>query len=66
MGIKIYMKELYNRIKNFILSPLYKKRFSICESCENMNKVNLCCNICHCYLPIKVKLTFSKCPIKKW
>jgi hypothetical protein len=65
---KIYnfVKQCYNKLKNWILSPIYKKRYGICLKCEELSEDYLSCNDCHCYLPIKVKLSFSKCPKKKW
>lgn len=39
-------------------------RFEICQSCENLN--NDKCKICGCWMPLKARIPFTKCPLNKW
>ena len=41
-------------------------RANICKTCENFNSLNTTCNLCGCYLDIKVTWANEKCPIDKW
>ena len=43
-----------------------KERLKICKKCPNFNKVTKQCGICHCIMPLKVKLPLATCPIEKW
>ncbi len=41
-------------------------RLDICKKCpELVPKFNYC-NICKCYMPLKVKIKKAKCPIGLW
>ncbi len=44
----------------------FKRRISICETCEFHNKSADSCNKCGCYLSFKAKWKTQKCPIDKW
>jgi len=41
-----------------------ERRLAICQECEHLNGNT--CSICHCYMPAKVKLLYTKCPKSKW
>ena len=41
------------------------ERIKICESCENLTKLKTC-QECGCFMPIKIWLKMSKCPLDKW
>jgi hypothetical protein len=41
-------------------------RVDTCQKCENFNPLNVTCNLCGCYLAIKVGWASEKCPIDKW
>jgi len=43
-----------------------KQRLDICNQCENYNLNTNICNICSCYMPIKCRVIWLKCPIGKW
>ena len=43
-----------------------KQRLKICKDCKNYHKIFKTCKLCQCFMPIKVKLTDSICPINKW
>lgn len=42
-----------------------KTRFQICQSCEHLQTSNFC-KVCKCFMPIKARVPFFSCPIKKW
>lgn len=43
-----------------------KKRIKICTNCEDLNKQDIRCNVCGCYMNVKIRLEAAKCPIDKW
>jgi hypothetical protein len=43
-----------------------KKRYSICNSCDNFLHKTKMCKKCRCYMPIKVILANAMCPISQW
>lgn len=42
------------------------KRMLICRTCDKFNKWLNQCKICGCFMDIKTRIAFSKCPIDKW
>jgi hypothetical protein len=50
----------------FVSKPIAQKRYEVCKKCEHFNTNYTKCNICGCIMKIKVKISSSKCPIKKW
>lgn len=43
-----------------------KKRYSICVKCDKFIIKHKKCSECGCFLKLKVKFLFFKCPLKKW
>lgn len=43
-----------------------KNRLSTCNSCDNYNTDTQLCSECHCYIPQKITIMDSTCPILKW
>ena len=41
-------------------------RFNICLECPELIKLSKQCKQCGCFMPLKVKMKLSECPIKKW
>lgn len=39
-------------------------RFQICQTCENLNHDK--CKLCGCWMPLKARIPFTKCPLNKW
>lgn len=42
------------------------KRNAICDACEAKNHLANVCTACGCFLPAKVRLAKSSCPMEKW
>ena len=42
-----------------------QKRMEVCTKCEHLLP-NKGCTQCGCYMPLKTKLPWIKCPIGKW
>lgn len=42
-----------------------RARISECIQCPS-SKLQILCTECGCYLPTKIALTRSKCPLNKW
>ncbi len=41
-------------------------RMKLCLQCEHFFKPTRQCKKCGCFMPIKVRLSGSSCPVKKW
>lgn len=41
-------------------------RLRICHSCDKLNIITRQCNICACFISIKVQWNLEHCPLKKW
>jgi hypothetical protein len=50
--------------EHFSSVPMFKQRMAACKSCENLT-LNFCSE-CGCYMPIKTRLKWSRCPIGIW
>ena len=60
-------KELENRESQWLIdSAAAKERYSICQSCNNFNKLTTQCKKCGCFMPIKVRYSFFSCPMNNW
>lgn len=51
-----------------ILIPIVeqKHRYATCKTCDNFMHALKVCKKCGCFMPAKVKLSFSQCPESKW
>ena len=47
-----------------ISSKNYKDRLAICKECPNF-KHNVC-EVCKCFMPIKTRIKWAKCPKGLW
>lgn len=43
-----------------------KQRTEICYDCENLEKNNIRCKLCGCYMLTKIRFDAAKCPSNKW
>lgn len=41
------------------------ERMDICKECVFFTKQKFC-KVCGCFMPIKTRIPFMKCPMKKW
>jgi hypothetical protein len=48
------------------INEIAAERYSICQSCDQFNSTFKSCKDCGCFMPAKVLLKFSKCPLGKW
>lgn len=42
-----------------------KEKYIICLACERLTDKKFCSE-CGCFVPAKVLIPFSECPLKKW
>ena len=42
-----------------------KEKMEICNNCERLSKARFC-KICGCFMPIKTRVPFLRCPLNKW
>jgi len=50
----------------FASREIIADRRSICNNCEVRNEVIDVCTACGCFLPTKIRLTKSACPMELW
>ena len=50
----------------FVNIDTAKSRYAICKQCEEFYPFWKQCLKCGCIMPIKVTLSDSECPLKKW
>lgn len=43
-----------------------KRRYKICKSCPNLRSWTKMCKVCNCFMPLKVKIQNTSCPIGLW
>ena len=43
-----------------------RERYTICKSCIQFNSITKTCKKCGCFMPAKVIISYSLCPIGKW
>jgi hypothetical protein len=43
-----------------------QKRYDECKKCEKFITLTKQCSECFCFMPIKVKIIQSTCPLNKW
>ncbi len=43
-----------------------QQRYDICKTCDYFIKVTSQCDLCKCFMKLKVKLTTSECPNGLW
>lgn len=41
------------------------ERLEICKTCPELKELNMCSQ-CGCFMNIKTRIFFSKCPLGKW
>jgi hypothetical protein len=44
---------------------LQQQRYEICKTCDSFTSLKTC-KECGCIMPLKIKITNSECPLKKW
>jgi hypothetical protein len=66
--VKNGLKELFEIAKSLakgedisVPEQVFQERFSICKSCPNLTKLELC-GICGCAMRVKCKVATSECP----
>lgn len=64
------LEEIVSGWKNYVFPSEFmegkaKRRLSVCLDCPLLSDRNFC-NICHCFMPAKVRSPKSTCPKNKW
>ena len=59
--------SFFDEFKDYVLADndIAMYRINICSQCEFLKK-HTRCEKCGCFMKVKTKLGFSKCPIGKW
>lgn len=63
--------SLWQGLKDFIRGDIVDKsiseqRYNTCLNCPAKHPTRKICTACGCYLPVKVKLKNSQCPMDMW
>lgn len=48
-----------------VANDVVAERIQICTSCPELNRLKMC-KKCGCFMPVKIRLKSSSCPIGKW
>lgn len=59
-------KDLVTGKLEFVSDEVAKERMDICKQCDARNDTINVCTVCGCFLPAKVKLKESSCPMEAW
>lgn len=51
--------------KYFVVEKIRNERLDLCQSCDKYNKLKFCSE-CGCFMPAKISLYQTKCPLNKW
>lgn len=57
--------DVLNPDTEYATPEVAEARMQICEGCEHL-KVTKQCSECGCMMPLKTKLLYAQCPIRKW
>mgnify|MGYP003110145792 FL=1 len=49
-----------------VKDKIYKDRISICRKCEFYFKPTGTCKKCGCFMHLKTRISYTKCPLGKW
>lgn len=60
------MKDIEESEKALESNPGAKERYEICKSCDEFTYALRVCSKCNCFMPVKTKMPWAKCPIGKW
>lgn len=59
-------KDLVTGKLEFVEAKVADERMDICNQCEVQNTMTKMCTACGCFLPAKVRLKESTCPMELW
>lgn len=60
------LKGLLNREPLFVTQEVEDERWATCRPCEHYDPDGQQCRACTCFLQIKIPLSETRCPKKKW
>ena len=60
--------NFFNEFKDYIVADddITTYRRKICDTCEFLKKPSTRCEKCGCFMKVKNRVGFSKCPEGKW
>lgn len=58
--------QVINGIVPLSTDELAEERMKVCEVCPHLKKLLNQCDLCGCFLDLKVKVLSAQCPIQKW
>jgi hypothetical protein len=50
----------------YLKTPEAYARVKVCESCDKYLERAKICAVCKCFIPVKSRLRYAKCPEDKW
>ena len=59
-------KDLITGKLEYAEADIVEKRRAACDTCEVRNAALDVCTACGCFLPLKIKLKPSSCPLEIW
>ena len=58
--------QVINGIVPLSADELAEERIKVCEECTHFKKLLRQCDLCGCFLDLKVKILNAQCPAQKW
>jgi len=52
--------------KMWVVKEIAQARYDVCKTCPSFMPTVAICKECGCLMKVKVKSTFSVCPLGKW
>lgn len=60
------VKDLASGDLEFATDEVAEQRMVVCRGCEIRHELTNVCTACGCFLPLKIRLLKSECPLEKW
>ena len=58
--------DMLNPKTEYVEEEEASKRMDICKACPELIQLTKQCKKCGCFMELKTKLEYAKCPIGKW
>jgi len=59
-----WLKDSANLVS--VPREIHKRRYAICQSCEEFRPATKQCRVCDCFMPLKTRMNIAPCPLGKW
>lgn len=60
------IKDIVSGDQFLASNDIQQHRMDVCRMCDSYSERRKRCKECGCFLEIKVKFSYSECPLNKW